>query len=645
MVKKVLVPINTDVIIKEKKVAVKNPDGSISWTTEYITNPAPNLKYIQLKAEYSYLIKDIRENDTESEYPPGEEFVGGMPVQLEKGCLKNLLQTDQKGNYVYQMTLKVDGERFLLFIGRDGIVYLIDRSVNFYYFVQDSGEMVPFLDPSTVKPFLFDGELIYHKETKVYEYIIFDCLYYQGDSFISKNYSGRYSACVYAYNNVLKKYFQKISNSLGELTVSVKIWYSITAIAKEANIYKFIANATNKSRPKNSQLISDGIVLQPFDQPYIPYGAWNKFRNIQFKWKPSDQLTLDFKIKIYGPNEWHLLTKTDQEYAVKQADGTNLPAICIPSETQKGKYHDSEVVEFKLAAGKNLHKNIFIPIRPRHEKDANSYNTIMSTLNVINNPFNLDELKPAFIAKSSLSKILNIYSESDLILCCLNNFFTKKETKQIKIVYDKYLSEDPLPELEFRIFKHGKTNGVLDKFTFYYLYDYLKKYFDYTTNETVDISENKPTESRKFRSTYRKISDVPVIAKNDTVTMVNEYKEKLVNYMFEPTKSGYYNNLSFKLETSREIPIVKAIGLKTLFAGEYRNNNIRVKNRFSFKVNDHWRIDLTKVLSGYTLETLADKNESFELECEFIGGKVPFDDFILSMNKLYIMILKESGYC
>ena len=46
--------------------------------------------------------------------PPkeGENFVGGMPVTLDKDCLPQVIKkvNDQ---YDYHMTLKVDGERFL----------------------------------------------------------------------------------------------------------------------------------------------------------------------------------------------------------------------------------------------------------------------------------------------------------------------------------------------------------------------------------------------------------------------------------------------------------------------------------------------------------------------------------------------------
>jgi hypothetical protein len=73
----------------------------------------------------------------------------------------------------YAMTLKVDGERFLLFLESNGILYFIDRSMNFYYFMND--DQTDRLIPLGLKPFLFDGELVFHKT--FYEYLIFDCLF------------------------------------------------------------------------------------------------------------------------------------------------------------------------------------------------------------------------------------------------------------------------------------------------------------------------------------------------------------------------------------------------------------------------------------------------------------------------------------
>ena len=58
-----------------------------------------------------------------------------------------------------------------------------------------------------------------------------------------------------------------------------------------------------------------------------------------------------------------------------------------------------------------------------------------------------------------------------------------------------------------------------------------------------------------------------------------------------------------------------------------------------------WRIDITRVLSAYKISELKDKNETSELECEYIGKHVSFDVFITSMSNLYKFILNNSSYC
>jgi hypothetical protein len=95
------------------------------------------------------------------------------------------------------------------------------------------------------------------------------------------------------------------------------------------------------------------------------------------------------------------------------------------------------------------------------------------------------------------------------------------------------------------------------------------------------------------------------------------------------------------LALSEEIPTSKVIGLKT----ERTNNNIRFKRRYSFRVGPLWRIDATEVKSGYSIKEAMEKNETFEIECEFIGKKVSFDSFLKSFSNLYILILQNSSYC
>ena len=97
---------------------------------------------------------------------------------------------------------------------------------------------------------------------------------------------------------------------------------------------------------------------------------------------------------------------------------------------------------------------------------------------------------------------------------------------------------------------------------------------------------------------------------------------------------------------SEEYLTDKVIGFKTILLDKRAgiNNSIRVKNRYSFTTR-LWRIDLTVVNSGYSVNELKDKREDYEIECEYIGGKISFKSFINSFSNLYILLLENTGYC
>lgn len=591
--------------------------------------PIPNPEYLYLRQEYSKLISQVpRDNSDDT------EFIGGMPVQMERNCLKQLLKQPS-----YHMTLKVDGERFLLFLASNGTIYLIDRSLTFYYFLDDT--LKNRLLSLSMKPFLFDGELVLRG--KDYEYLIFDTLFYDNTSFINQPYTIRYDVINFAIKNVFDDYLKQATKFI---TITAKQWFSINIIKSTNNIYKYVADQTNKSRKVS--LKADGIILQPFDTPYVPFGPWNKYYNIQFKWKPSDELTIDFKIKAVSKNEWNLYTKSDQLYNINQPNGDPLPATCIPTESQQKSFFDGDIVEFIFKKTGNPNKNLFVPLRTRNEKEANSLSTIMSTMCVIHNPFDLDLVRDGLKYMETrnppdLKKYLSLFSESDLVMCSVKEFFTKREQKDIKKVYTLFQQQpEETCELEFRIFKIGKKDKTIDKFTFYYIRDFFLKYFKLVETNTIDIIENK-NKLIKYRSTYNNVLK-EIMERN---SLVNEYKERVTNYRFEPElKKKMYNNLGFKLELSNEVEIPNVVGLRSHYAGKMVNNQIRVKNRFSFDINGLWRVDLTKVVNGYTLESLKDKNETFEFECEFMGDQqTTFEVFIKSMDNLFRLIIENSNYC
>jgi len=645
----------------------------ISDGANYLESVRENPEYFKIKNEYLRLIENYREK-------PQDQFVGGMPVQLEHNCLKQLFRINPKNNeLVYSITLKVDGERFLMFLGSDGIIYLIDRSTNFYY-LEDTQTHKKTL-PLDLGPMILDGELVEHSKG-VYEYFVFDILFFKGHSVIMNDYPNRYL-------------FSKMAVEIVNKTIpcSLKQWFPITDILKTNNIYKYIIDQTNKNR--NPKLKADGLILQPNDGIYVTFREWNRNDNVQFKWKPPDELTLDFKIKVVSKNMWLLLTQTGQQFMINQVVGNPLPATCEPTETEQKNinYYDGAVVEFKYQTRNNPQGNLFKPYRPRPEKKANSYQTILSTLNVIKNPFYLDGIKNTLLSittdkintNAGVKELLLKYSKSDLILCCIDLFFTDSEKGSIKKIYNYYIKKEneiieeeinnPQTEiiveqknllktsvrrpfiktkktiiereafkdyeLEFRIFNGGKKNKSLNKLNFFYLLDFLWKKFPINYSYTIDIYLNK-YDSKKYRSTYNSFEDI-----YNLNPFTNKYKQTVQTFTLKENDEKLYNNMVFKLDLSIEKDSDKIIGINTkIDENNTVTNLIRTKNRKSFKINELWRIDMTIVKTGYEISKITEQNEIYELECEYVGpADVSFEIFIESMSDLYKMILNNSSYC
>jgi len=490
-----------------------------------------------------------------------------------------------------------------MFLATTGFIYFIDRSMNIYYFINDHNGSRHRINPDIIKPFILDGELMEYKEHSLvtdYEYLVFDVLFAQPYSsgspsktisWMHFDYIVRYNTLRTLVDEVLHPLYSSPTTD-HKFHCSVKLWFPIFDITKTVNIYKEIIKKTNETRSKKYRLKADGVILQPFDGAYIPFKEWNAYNNVQFKWKPSDELTIDFKIKLTSATTWTLYTKTDQFYSISQKKGKPQPAICYPTRANMRDYSDGDVAEFILQPTNNPQGNIFQVRRKRPEKNANSYNTIMSTLEVIHNPFNIDIIKDALIAavapvptNEELKNALMQFSKSQLILFSVPEFFVPKEITDIKKVYqvylDNYRKQTPgnNVELEIRIFKRGKKKNILDKFTFYYLYNFLKWNFPMERTETIDIILNNPQDTRKMRSTYTHIDFI-----SSGKSMENMAKLSLSNFIYFPTDKDQklYNNLVFKLDVSDEMQMNKVVGLPST---PTKLVTIRIKDRHTFKIN------------------------------------------------------------
>lgn len=634
------------------------------------TGTVQNPEYQIVKTEYLRLTAEYQGVNVSDEFGLIGDFIGGQPVTLENHCFKPLLRTDQNGRFVYHLTLKVDGTRYFMFrVGSgpyNGYIYFINRTLAIYKFLDPQmNSLSPGNDSLGLKSFLLDGELVYEPPTRPgtgttsvgkFYYLAFDILYHNGQSVIPLDYYTRNGLL----NEFVKGYLQS-RFSITNISPSVKLWFNITDILLTSNVYSYIQKETI-TRTGN-RFNADGLILQSFDGAYIT-GPWNKYNNIQFKWKPLSEQTIDFRIKVMkqsssgGGVVWHLLQKNNEPFKIPgtgtkgtkyQVSESTETAICIPKPANVKQFSDGDVAEFKWSGVGNR----FVLLRAReYGKEPNSLGSIMSIWNFIQDPFTLDILKPTFrvltgginIDKSALKTILGNYSKSDLVLCALGNnlFFKDSEIKQLAEMYSVYLTNTTENELEFRLTK-TQTNA----FNFEYLFGYLSQMYPYLFSRTFDILKNEPhSEYGTNRSTY--LSEMDIIK---GTPLKNQLKKELSNIKIENPGKGLYGNFNLKIALSREQQ-TKTI---TLLNDKGKvNNKIRMKERWSFKIpTTGFTIDLTRVKTGYSIESLAEQRFTYEIEGELTtnvtnvtnGTEVPFNDFLSNLNKVYIEIIKNINYC
>ncbi len=663
----------------ETEIDPKTGRPKISLDMKSHTIETINDEYQRLYGEYQTLISPIRQVEKTD-----EPFFGGMPVQLEQNCTNELYRTNN-GMFPYHVTLKVDGERYLLFMDSKGVLYLIDREVNFYYFSNDTRTL---LGRKRVKPFLFDGELVTFAGGK-YEYLIFDSMFYTFENDSNPYYYGNefYQNRMTTANdflNVIKDYVLREYSGL--LTISIKKWWPIDIMISEKDIHRYVLSETNKNR--NNKLVDDGLIFQPFDKPYVPFRAWNSYQNVQFKWKPEKQLSIDFK---YDGNL--LLTSTDQQFMVKPlTEKDAYPATLVFSDIDKkiaktasinktidlSKYSETNpvILECVIDPGNNKNWNMFLVYRVRTEKTkANSLQTMMSVMNAIMNPVSLKDIAenlqsidtkdPTNFIKSKLA-VMSVSKRAYIAMKAPETtyfeFDKEIEIDDIRKLYNEYVNmvNDGNPmELEMRIFKSGKKGMDIDKFIYYQLRDFFLKSYPsiIETNYDLILNSRRVPDSEEFdsfmlanqikkpkppayRSTYHSLNDVytrrPIVnmAKTQVSVLTKQREDKKLK-----------TPLLYRLALSEESPSNKIIGFKAT-DGSNLGNTIRKKERLTFFPNKFWKIDLTKVTTGNSIHQVETANEKYELELEYYSKEIqPFDEFIKGLSDLYVTILYNSSYC
>jgi hypothetical protein len=154
---------------------------------------------------------------------------------------------------------------------------------------------------------------------------------------------------------------------------------------------------SNEEENYGRGIYTDGIIITPKNDSYLN-DTWSFCNNKQYKWKPNDELTIDFRLgakiildnipedandlyKAYVRSKTDEQFKYDNKYVYIRLDQDQMKIYRNPT---KKVYilecrHDNRDID--------PNKIIFIPKKHRLDKDVpNAYKTAISIMNVLNSP-------------------------------------------------------------------------------------------------------------------------------------------------------------------------------------------------------------------------------------------------------------------
>lgn len=222
---------------------------------------------------------------------PRSFFMGPQPITLE---LSNIAQDAPLGTTTvledYTVTEKADGERCLLYVGKEGRAYIINNKLEVFAL----GVSVPAVANS-----LFDGEHITRdaEGRSIRIFAMFDVYFHKGKD----------TRTLPLIHNDEKSAESRVAIMQSVVTHHHKTFHPLVLHAKEfhhdsESIFKAAKRVLDMVHANVFVYRIDGMILTPKDLPVgalykqstpSPQGTWTKL----FKWKPVVENTIDMQVK------------------------------------------------------------------------------------------------------------------------------------------------------------------------------------------------------------------------------------------------------------------------------------------------------------------------------------------------------------
>lgn len=352
----------------------------------------------------------------------------------------------------YAVTDKADGLRSFLLIF-DNEVYLLTTNL----IIKKTGIKLK-TDQEEFNDSILDGEYIFLPDKKVQIFLVFDCLFISGkdirtepllekrllnaDSLIEKCFrtDNTYSFKRYTGNveNILEYHTKEISEFINSLSSAIKRskfvvqrkYFIFPHGIDDSEVFKNAVALWDKFMYENKTYSLDGLIFQPVKQEYVIKNT----KYYDYKWKPSEQNTIDFYIEFMRDDKGKIITAFDNAidkrikdryyqicylYVSRSDKGRDIPVLF----RREGEYiahlfvtdgkvldmdgnqiQDKTVVEFAYL-GEEFTDSKFRwkPIKTRYDKTdlvqkfnrsyGNSEMIANRVWNSINNPLKIDDLK------------------------------------------------------------------------------------------------------------------------------------------------------------------------------------------------------------------------------------------------------------
>lgn len=207
-------------------------------------------------------------------------FPGAQPVSMDRQNIRLLHEKP------YKVSWKADGTRYMMLIHKQQESYFFDRDNSCF---KIDGLTFPFNKDlkKHIKNTLLDGEMVIDMVggKSVPRYLVYDIVRYENEDFSQKSFEDRLIAIrhyiIAPRHEAMKRGI--VNRNLEPFSVRIKDFWSVT-------------QADALLGPKFAQQLShepDGLIFQPKLEPYVG-GRCDDI----LKWKPADQNSVDFQLKI-----------------------------------------------------------------------------------------------------------------------------------------------------------------------------------------------------------------------------------------------------------------------------------------------------------------------------------------------------------